>query len=112
MLGIAFLWQVNGMLSAAAFDFVAIGWALFVVDSLLTFIRPRLSYYLGFALAVLALAASLPQSAHYSFLQNGLLLPTATLVVGSIAQGLIIVLVLSHFVRARRTDEWAWPGAK
>ncbi len=112
LLGILFLWQVYGVLPSIAFDLLAVGWGLFVVDSALTFVRPKIAYYLGLVLAILALATSLPQSTHYSFIQNGVLLPSATFVAGTAAQVLIIVLVLYHFVHARRTDEWAWPGAK
>ncbi len=112
LLGIGFLWEVYGILPGPVFDFVAFGWILFVVDSILTFVRPVASYYLGFVLAILALASSLPRSAHYALVENGLLIPAATFLVGSAAQVLIIVLVLYHFVSGRKKDEWAWPGAK
>ncbi len=112
LLGLAFLWEVNGILPGPVFDFVAVGWALFVVDSVLTFIRPVASYYLGLALAALALASSLPQSAHYALVESGLSFQAATFVAGSASQVLIIVLVIYRFLRGRKRDEWAWPGAK
>ncbi|MDA4125156.1 MAG: hypothetical protein OK438_06910 [Thaumarchaeota archaeon] len=112
LLGLAFLWIANGVLPGAVFDFIAVGWALFVVDSALTFIRPVASYYLGLVLAVLALASSLPQSAHYALIENGQVLQATVFILGSAAQVLIILLMGLRFVKSRRKDEWAWPGAK
>ncbi len=105
LLGVAFLWQVSGLLPTAVFDFVAAGWVLFVLDAILTFVRPRASYYLAFVLAILALTSSLPQSAHYAFIQERVLLPAATFVVGSAAQVLLVILVPYHFFRERRSKK-------
>jgi hypothetical protein len=103
LLGVLFLVQVYGVLPAQLFDFVAVGWVLFVIDSILTFTNPSVSYAMAFALAVLALASSLPQSAHYAFIENGVLLPAATFVLGSVAQALLVILVPYHFIKRRRT---------
>jgi hypothetical protein len=84
------------------FDFVAIGWALFLVDSVLTFLRPEVSYEMAFVLALLALFSSLPQSAHYAFIEEGAVLPATTFIAGNVAQVLLLVLVPYHFLRARR----------
>ena len=94
------------------FDLLTIGWLLFVADSILTFVRPVFSYYLGLILAILALAASLPQSAHYAFFTNGAFLSGLTFVAGTVAQFIIVLTVSYRFVRMRGRDEWAWPGAK
>ena len=112
VLGIALLYEINSVVPPDVFDFVALGWALFVVDSALTFVRPVISYYFGLVLAVLALSASLPQSAHWSFIENGLLVPSAIFVTGSAFQVLIIVLVIYHSIKMRRSSELSWPGAK
>ncbi len=112
LLGGFFLWEVNGLLPSLVFDFLAFGWVLFLLDSVLTFVRPVASFYLGLVLAILALSSSLPQSAHYALIENGQLVPAATFVIGSAAQVLIIALVLYHIVRDRKREEWAWPGAK
>ncbi|MDV3293479.1 MAG: hypothetical protein LYZ70_04335 [Nitrososphaerales archaeon] len=82
--------------------FVAAGWIFFAVDSLLTFTKPKASYYLAFVLAGLALGSSLPQTAHYAFIASGQLLPSTTFILGSVAQVLLVVLVPYHFLRARR----------
>lgn len=102
LLGALFLAQAYGTVPPFVFDFVAVGWVLFVIDSVLTFVRPKVSYILGFFLAILALGSSLPEPSHWAFLANGDLLPAATFVVGSLAQSLLIVLVAYHFIAARR----------
>ncbi|HME18852.1 MAG TPA: hypothetical protein VKF15_03845 [Nitrososphaerales archaeon] len=102
VLGVAFLWQVNGLLPPFVFDFLATGWVLFLVDGALTFIRPRASYAMAFVLALLALISSLPQSAHYAFIAEGAVLPSVTFVAGTLAQVLLLVLVPFHFLRAKR----------
>jgi hypothetical protein len=102
LLGMLFLVQANGLLPALVFDFVATGWILFVVDSVLTFAAPRPAYALAFVLAILALASSLPQSAHWAFIINGDLLPAATFVLGVVAQFSLLVLVPFHFMTERR----------
>jgi hypothetical protein len=102
LLGVPFLWQVNGLIPTDIFEFVAIGWVLFVIDSFLTVFRPTISYYLAFSLAILALGATLGEPAHYAFIQEGDLLPTVTLVAGSTAQVLLLILVPINFLKGRR----------
>ncbi|MDV3277382.1 MAG: hypothetical protein LYZ69_02805 [Nitrososphaerales archaeon] len=103
VLGVVFLAQVYGVLPANVFDFVAIGWVLFVIDSILTFTNPKVSYYMAFVLAILALFSSLPESAHYTFIENGVLLPSATFILGTLAQVLLLIFVPYHFIKERRT---------
>jgi hypothetical protein len=103
LLGVLFLVQVYGVLPAAVFDFVALGWVLFVVDSILTFTNPSVSYAMAFALALLALVSSLPQTVHYAFIENGVILPAVTFILGTTAQVLLLVLVPYHFIRRRRS---------
>ncbi|MDA4120096.1 MAG: hypothetical protein OK436_05870 [Thaumarchaeota archaeon] len=111
VLGVFFLWQVYPLLPAFAFDFVAFGWVLFLVDGILTFVRPRASYYLGLVLGLFALGETLSQRAHYSLITSGNLTATATLVLGSAAQALLVTLVVYYVAARRRKDPWAWPGA-
>ena len=113
VLGVLFLWLAYPLLPSVGFYFVAFGWVLFVVDTVLTFMRPRVSYYLAFVLALVALFETLSRPEHLSILQGSNLLASATLVLGSAAQVLLLILVPLHFIRRRREkDEWAWPGAK
>ncbi len=96
LLGPFFLWQVNGLLPQDVFYFLALGWLLIVADTLLSFVRPKASCYGGLALALLGLGASLPQSAHYAFIEEGALLPSFTFIAGSGALVLILVLAPLH----------------
>ena len=111
VLGVFFLWQVYALLPALAFDFVAFGWVLFLIDSILTFVKPRVSYYLGLVLGLLALGETLSQPSHYELVASGNLTATATLVLGSAAQALLIALTAYYVLARRRQDPWAWPGA-
>jgi hypothetical protein len=105
LLGVALLWEIHSIVPPEVFDIIAFGWVLFVIDSALTFLRPRVSYYVGLVLALLALGASLPQSAHWAFIQNGLLVPSVIFVSGSVVQVLIIVFVVSYLVKEGRTAD-------
>jgi hypothetical protein len=99
---VVFLILVWGLVPAVVFDFVAVGWVLFVADCALTLVKPRVAYALAFVLALLALSSSLPQGAHYAFIEEGLVLPSAIFILGTVAQVLLLVLVPSYFLRQRR----------
>ena len=108
--GAFFLYEVYPLVPAFVFDGVAVGWALFLVDSILTFLRPRISFYLGMALAVAALAATLSAPEHYQLIAGGNVPATATLVVGWGSEVLLIVLVGIYIMDLRKKDPWGWPG--
>ncbi|HZW85263.1 MAG TPA: hypothetical protein VFE91_05115 [Nitrososphaerales archaeon] len=112
LLGPVFLWQVYPLLPPEGFDIVAVGWALFVIDAVMTFLRLKPAFYLGFVLALLALGSSLGETEHYVILQSGQLLPAATLLLGDGAQVLLIILVPYYLWRERKEKDWAWPGAE
>ena len=112
ILGVFFLWQAQPLLPPDVFDILTFGWLLFVVDSILTFMRPKISYYLGLVLAVVALSETLTQPEHYALVENGNIPATIILVLGSAAQALLICSVLWYIVSERRKDPWAWPGAE
>jgi hypothetical protein len=109
--GAFFLWEVYPILPSFVFDFLAFGWFLFLVDSILTFVRPGFSYYLGLILALLALTATFSQPEHYSLVQSGNLEATVTLLVGSASQVAIVVVVLYRILNGRKRVS-PWPGAK
>jgi len=102
ILGVFFLWQVYSLLPSFVFDAIAFGWVLWVVDSVLTFLRPNASIYLGLLLAFLTLAATLSQPEHYALLGSGDLEAAATLIVGSSAQVAIILAVAYRLFAGRR----------
>jgi len=110
--GVFFLWYARPSLPTDVFYFIAFGWVLFVADSALTFVRPRISYYLGLILAIVALFATLSQPEHYALVQGGDATATLILVVGSAAEALLIAAVVWYVISARRKDPWAWPGAE
>jgi len=112
VLGVFFLWQAQPLLPTDVFEILTLGWLLFVVDSILTFVRPRISYYLGLVLAVVALSETLTQPEHYALVENGNVPATIILVLGSVAQALLIGLVIWFIISERRKDPWAWPGAE
>lgn len=112
VLGVFFLWQAQPLLPAEVFGTLTFGWLLFVADSVLTFVRPNISYYLGLMLAVVALSETLAQPEHYALIENGNLPATFTLIAGSAAQALLIASVVWFVISNRRKDPWAWPGAE
>ena len=112
VLGVFFLWQAQPLLPADVFDILTFGWLLFVFDSVLTFVRPKISYYVGLVLAIIALGETLSQPEHYALVENGNVPATIILVLGSAAQALLIGSVLWYTISERRKDPWAWPGAE
>ena len=108
--GVFFLIEVQPVLPLEVFVSLSVGWVLFLIDSFLTFLRPRLSYYFGILLAVIALGATLSQPAHFQLVASGNLLATATIVLGSGAEVLLIVFGVYFVLIERRSDPWAWPG--
>lgn len=110
ILGVFFLYQAYPLLPPAIFGFVAFGWVLFVIDSILTFVRPRISYYLGVVLAILALLATISQPQHFAIVMSGNLAAAATIVLGSSAEVLLIIFGAYFIISERRKDQWAWPG--
>lgn len=112
VLGVVFLWQAYPLLPADAFGFVAVGWVLFVADSFLTFLRPMASYYLGVALGVLALGATLSQPAHFALVGSGALLASATIVLGSAAEALLVVIGAYYLMSTRKKAPLRLSGAE
>lgn len=102
VLGVGLLFEIQPLVPAAVFDTVSVGWVLFVLDSVLTFVRPVPSYYLGLVLSVLGLSSSLTESAHWAFIQEGQLVPSTIFVAGSVIQVLIVVLVSYRTLAAVR----------
>jgi len=112
ILGVFFLWQAHPLLPPDVFDILTFGWLLFVVDSILTFVRPEFSYYFGLVLAIIALGETLAQPEHYALVESGNVPATIILILGSTAQAFLIGSVLWHVISKRKKDPWAWPGAE
>lgn len=107
LFGIPFLYEVYPVLPSSVFYTVTFGWVLFVVDSVLTFVRPRASYYLGLVLAVLAFGATVSQPDHFALIASGDVAATITLIVGSASELVLIVLVIAFVLTSRKKDPWA-----
>ncbi|MDG6991172.1 MAG: hypothetical protein JRM99_07110 [Nitrososphaerota archaeon] len=107
LFGVAFLYEVYPVLPQFVFYAVAFGWVLFVVDSVLTFVRPAASYYLGLVLALLAFLATVSQPQHYALIESGDITATLTIAVGSAAEVLLMVLVIAYILSGRRKGQWA-----
>jgi len=114
VLGVFFLWQARPLLPPGSdvFEILTLGELFFVGDSILTFVRPKISYYLGLVLAIVALSETLTQPEHYALVENGNVPATIILVLGSVAQAMLIGSVLWYIMSERRKDPWAWPGAE
>lgn len=105
LLGVLFLAQAYGAVPSSVFEFVAVGWVLFVADALLMIRYRRPAYALAFVLALLALVSSLPQSSHWAFVTGGDVLPAATFLGGAALQLVLLVLVPYYFIsRGRGTS--------
>ncbi len=112
VLGIFFLWQAYPLLPATVFYALTFGWVLFVVDSALTFVRPKVSYYMGLVLALVALSETLTQPEHYQLVENGNVPATIILILGSISQAALIGLTGYYLLTKRKEDPWAWPAGE
>lgn len=99
--GVAFLNEVYPVLPSFVFDSLAIGWVLFVVDGALTFIRPKVSYYLGLVLALVAFISTVSQPQHYALVASGDIPATITLVIGSATELMLIGAVILYHFRER-----------
>ena len=110
-LGIPFLYEVYPVLPTAVFYSVAFGWVLFVVDSILTFVRPRASYYMGLVLAAVAFLATVSQPAHFALINSGNIPAAVTFIVGPASEIILIVLVIVYAVAGGRKDPWALSGS-
>jgi hypothetical protein len=102
ILGVLFLAQAYTLVPTFVLEIVGTGWALFVVDAALTFVRPRISYALALVLSILGLTSSLPQSSHWAFIVNGDLLPAFTFLLGSAVEVAIVIEVLYYFLASRK----------
>lgn len=100
--GAFFLWEVSDQVRSFVFEILVAGWALFLIDSIITFVRPRISYYFGLVLALLTLSETLTQPQHYALVASGNLEATITLIIGSVTQVGIILAVTYYAVREAR----------
>jgi len=80
---------------------VLIGWFAYLITAFAVARRYEKAYAVVFVLAIITLAVSLPQLAHFGFLNNILTLAALTFIIGSILQVVIIVMILVQFLKTR-----------
>ena len=101
LLGIALLFEIHSVVPPFVYEIVSIGWICFAVDSFLTFVKPTTSFCVGLVLSLLGLSASLPQSTHWEFIQEGLIVPSAIFIAGSIMEVMIVMLSAYYLIGLR-----------
>jgi len=102
-LGIVLLPQLYYLVPSWLFFSVLGGWLAYVIVAVLAATGHKIAYPLAFVLALLTLAASLPQPEHYSFIEAGLSLASATFVLGSVLQVALLVLIPMYLYQMRST---------
>ena len=102
VLGVFLLPNLFGAVPTWLFFSVMGGWLAYLVVAILVAMGRFLAYPAALVLAVLTLAVSLPQPEHYSILQAGPSLASATFLIGSLLQIALILLIPLYLHRTRR----------
>jgi len=92
-LGVALLPQLYGLVPSWLLLSILVGWLAYLVVAVLVATGRSIAYPLAFVLALLTLAVSLPQPEHYSFVEAGLSLASATFLIGSALQLALLILI-------------------
>jgi len=103
-LGIVLLPQLYGLVPSWLFFSVLVGWLAYLVVAVLIAKGRSAGYPLAFVLAVLTLAVSLPQPEHYSYVEAGPSLASATFLVGSAFQ-LVLILLIPVYLYRRKSQK-------
>ena len=102
VLGVVLLVQIYGLLPSSVFYSILGGWLAYLVTAVVIAKGRRIGYPVVVVLAVLTLAVSLPQPAHYSFVSNREILAAVTFITGSAVQVLLSVLVPFFLISERK----------
>jgi hypothetical protein len=102
-LGILLLFQLHSLVPSWLFYSVLIGWGAYLIVALAIATHHDAAYPVALLLAVLTLIVSLPQPEHYSYVQAGLSLASATFAAGSVLQIALLVLIPLYLLRKRKT---------
>jgi len=100
-LGVALLPQLYGLVPSWLFFSVLVGWLAYLIVAVLVVKRRSIAYPLAFVLALLTLTVSLPQPAHFSYVEAGLSLASATFLLGSALQVALVVLIPLYLYRRK-----------
>jgi hypothetical protein len=100
-LGVVLLPQLYGLVPSWLFFSVLVGWLAYLIVAVLVVKSRSFAYPLAFVLALLTLAVSLPQPQHYSYVEAGPSLASATFLVGSVLQIALIIMIPLYLYRRR-----------
>jgi len=98
-LGVVLLPQLHGLVPSWLFLSVLVGWLAYLIVAALVAKRRSIAYPLAFVLALLTLMVSLPQPAHYSYVEAGPSLASATFLLGSAVQLSLVILIPLYLYR-------------
>jgi len=99
-LGVVLLPQLYGLVPSWLFLSVLVGWVAYLIVAVLVLVKRRsIAYPLAFVLALLTLMVSLPQPAHYSYVEAGPSLASATFLLGSAVQLSLVILIPLYLYR-------------
>ena len=98
-LGVVLLPQLYGLVPSWLFLSVLVGWLAYLIVAALVAKRRSIAYPLASVLALLTLMVSLPQPAHYSYVEAGPSLASATFLLGSAVQLSLVILIPLYLYR-------------
>lgn len=99
--GVVLLLQLYVLVPRWLFYSVLAGWVAYLLVAIIAATGRKIAYPFAFILSLLTLAVSLPQPEHYSFVEAGMLLASATFVIGSILQIALLILIPVYLLRNR-----------
>ena len=102
-LGPLLLAEIYGQVPGFVFYSVMAGWVAYLICALAVAKGQSRAYVFVVALAILTLAVSLPQPAHYSLVTNQEFLAASTFLLGSAFQILLIILIPIFLLRRRKS---------
>jgi len=100
-LGIVLLPQLYGLVPSWLLLSVLVGWLAYVAVAVLVAKGRSVGYPLAFVLALLTLVVSLPQPAHYSYVEAGPSLASATFLLGSALQLALAIVIPIYLYRCK-----------
>ena len=101
VVGVVLLPQLFILVPTWLFFSVLVGWLAYLAVAVLAAAKRRIAYPLAFVLSILTLGVSLPQPAHYSYVEAGLSLASSTFIVGSALQVVLLVLIPIYLYHTR-----------
>ena len=101
VVGVVLLPQLFLLVPTWLFFSVLVGWIAYLAVAVLAAAKRRIAYPLAFVLSILTLGVSLPQPAHYSYVEAGLSLASSTFIVGSALQVVLLVLIPIYLYHTR-----------